>query len=228
MKRMVWLVSLGFVLVCFAALPASAAMTGMALLTEIQNGYQKTNDLEAQFVQEYSGKMMRIPQKAEGKVYLKKKGMMRWDYRVPNQKLISNGSTLWFYQPEEKQVFVSDVEKVLKEKTPLAFLAGEGDLRRDFKLLNFNEAISQKEDHYVVELAPVEQNPMLAKLVLTVDKKNYYVVQADVIDSLGNVTRTRFLEIKTNVGLSPSFFQFTIPPGTEVLQMKEPSGAGGK
>jgi outer membrane lipoprotein carrier protein len=126
MKRMVWLVSLGFVLVCFAALPASAGMTGMALLTEIQNGYQKTNDLEAQFVQEYSGKMMRIPQKAEGKVYLKKKGMMRWDYRVPNQKLISNGSTLWFYQPEEKQVFVTDVEKVLKEKTPLAFLAGEG------------------------------------------------------------------------------------------------------
>jgi outer membrane lipoprotein-sorting protein len=80
----------------------------------------------------------------------------------------------------------------------------------------------------VVELAPVEQNPMLAKLVLTVDKKNYYVVQADVIDSIGNVTRTRFLEIKTNVGLSPSFFQFTIPPGTEILQMKEPSGAGGK
>lgn len=226
MKRMIFRVWIVLALVGLGAIPARATMTGTALLAEIQNGYQKTNDLEAQFVQEYSGKMMRIPQKAEGKVYLKKKAMMRWDYRVPNQKLISNGSTLWFYQPEEKQVFVSDVEKVLKEKTPLAFLAGEGDLRRDFKLLNFNEAISQKDDHYVVELAPVEQNPMLAKLVLTVDKKNYYVVQADVIDSLGNVTRTRFLEIKTNVGLSPSFFQFTIPPGTEILQMREPTAPG--
>lgn len=226
MKRMILRVWTALALVALGAIPARAAMTGMALLAEIQNGYQKTNDLEARFIQEYGGKMIGIPQKAEGKVYLKKKGMMRWDYRIPNQKLISNGSTLWFYQPEEKQVFVSDVEKVLRERTPLAFLAGEGDLRRDFRLLNFNEAVSPGEDHYVVELAPVEQNPMLARLVLTVDKKTYYVVQADVIDSLGNITRTRFLEIKTNVGLSPSFFQFTIPPGTEILQMREPTAPG--
>ena len=59
---------------------------------------------------------MKRPQKGEGKVYFKKKGMMRWDYQVPNQKLISNGQTLWYYQPEENQVFVSDVSKVLKER----------------------------------------------------------------------------------------------------------------
>jgi outer membrane lipoprotein carrier protein len=174
--------------------------------------------------------VMKTPQKGEGKVYLKKKGMMRWDYRVPNQKLISNGATLWFYQPDENQVFVSDVQKVLKEKTPLAFLAGEGDLSRDFKLLNFNEALSQKEENYIVELAPKEQNPVLAKLILTVDKKTYYVVQADVIDGLGNVTRTRFMDIKTNEGLQNSLFHFTIPAGTEVLKMQEPAGSssGGK
>ncbi len=45
-------------------------------------------------------------------------------------------------------------------------------------------------------------------MTLTVDKKTYYVVQADVFDGLGNVTRTRFMEIKTNVGLPNSFFQF--------------------
>jgi len=230
MRRIVLSVCFAFVLIPLASLPAFAKVTGQALLGEIQNRYQKTDDLEASFVQEYIGKVMKTPQKGEGKAYLKKKGMMRWDYRVPNQKLISNGSTLWYYQPEENQVFVSDVERVLKEKTPLAFLAGEGDLRRDFKLLNFNEAISQKEENYVVELAPVERNPILAKLVLTVDKKTYYVVQADVIDGLGNVTRTRFMDIKTNVGLPSSLFSFTIPPGTEVLKMQEmpASPSGGK
>jgi outer membrane lipoprotein-sorting protein len=62
-------------------------------------------------------------------------------------------------------------------------------------------------------------------LTLTVDKKTYYVIQADVFDGLGNVTRTRFIDIKTNVGLSNSFFHFTIPPGAEVLKMQEPSPA---
>jgi len=198
-------------------------VTGKSVLVQIQKQYESTNDLEANFLQEYIGKVMKRPQRGEGKVFLKKKGMMRWDYQIPNQKLISNGLTLWYFQPEENQVFVSDISKVIKEKTPLAFLAGEGDLSQDFKLLNFNESISQKEQNFVLELAPKEPDAALSKLTLTVDKKTYYVVQADVFDGLGNVTRTRFIDIKTNVGLPNSFFQFTIPAGAEVLKMQEPS-----
>jgi len=205
--------------------------TGQAVLAEIQTRYESTQDFEASFLQEYVGKVMQRPQRGEGKVFFKKKGMMRWDYRIPNQKLISNGLTFWYYQVEEKQVFVSDVSKVLKEKTPLAFLAGEGDLSRDFKLLNLNESIPEKEDHFVLELVPKEPHGALSKLTLTVDKKTYYVVQADVFDGLGNVTRTRFMDIKTNVNLPNFLFQFTIPPGTEVLRIQEqpapPSGGKG-
>jgi len=65
-------------------------------------------------------------------------------------------------------------------------------------------------------------------LILTVDKKTYAVLQTDVLDGLGNVTRTRFIDIKTNVGLSDSFFHFTIPPGTEVIKMQEPATPRGK
>ena len=153
---------------------------------------------------------------------------MRWDYTVPNQKLLSDGHTLWYYQPEEKQVLVSDVSRVLKEKTPLAFLAGEGNLSRDFDILNLNESVSQKEDNYVVELVPKESLATLSKLMLTVDKKTYTVLQADVFDGLGNVTRTRFIDIKTNVGLSNSFFHFSIPPGTEVIKMQESTTPPGR
>jgi outer membrane lipoprotein carrier protein len=203
--------------------PVVLCATGQEVLNEIQNRYEKTNDFEAHFIQEYIGKVMKQPNKGEGKVYFKKKGMMRWDYTVPNQKLISDGHTLWYYQPEEKQVLVSNVSKVLKEKTPLAFLAGEGNLSRDFNILNLNESVSQKEDNYVAELVPKESLVTLSKLMLTVDKKTYTVLQADVIDGLGNVTRTRFIDIKTNTGLSNSFFHFTIPPGTEVIKMQESS-----
>ena len=196
-------------------------VTAQAVLAEIQARYVNTNEFEAGFLQEYIGKVMKKSQKGEGKVYFKKKGMMRWDYRTPNQKFITNGRTLWYYQPEENQVFVSDVAKVLKEKTPLSFLSGEGDISRDFNILAFSESLSDKEDTYVLELAPKETHSALSKLTLTVDKKTYYVVQADVFDGLGNVTRTRFVDMKTDVGLSNSFFNFTIPPGTEILRFQE-------
>jgi outer membrane lipoprotein carrier protein len=214
-----------FVFAFFHLLSVQGAFssTGQEVLNEIQNRYEKTDDFEAGFIQEYIGKGMRQSNRGEGKVYFKKKGMMRWDYTVPNQRIVSDGQQLWYYQPEEKQVLVSDVSSVLKERTPLAFLAGEGNLSRDFTFLNLNEPVSQKEDNYVIELAPKEPIGTLSKLVLTVDKKTYTILQADVFDGLGNLTRTRFINIKTNVGVSRSFFQFTIPPGTEVIKMQGPS-----
>ncbi len=210
--------------------PVAFCTTGQEVLNEIQNRYEKTNDFEASFIQEYIGKGMRQSSRGEGKVYFKKKGMMRWDYTVPNQKLISDGHTLWYYQPDEKQVLVSDVSSLLKEKTPLAFLAGEGNLSRDFNFLNLNESVSEKEDNYVIELTPKEPMGTLSKLVLTADKKTYTVLQTDVFDGLGNLTRTRFINIKTNVGVSPSLFQFVAPPGAEVIKMQGPStpASGGK
>ncbi len=230
MRKASLIIFCAFILFQFVPMSVVFCATGQEVLSEVQNRYEKTNDFEANFIQEYIGKVMKQANKGEGKVYFKKKGMMRWDYTVPNQKLISDGHTLWYYQPEEKQVLVSDISKVLKEKTPLAFLAGEGNLSRDFNLLNLNESVSQKEDNYVVELAPKEPLATLSKLILTVDKRTYIVLQADVVDGLGNVTRTRFIDTKTNVGLSNSFFQFTIPPGTDVIKMQEPSAPpkGGK
>lgn len=220
MKTISLISGLALILLDLISGQGAFAVTGQSVLAEIQKRYESTNDLEAGFLQEYIGKVMKRPQKGEGKVFFKKKGMMRWDYRVPNQKLITDGLTLWYFQPEENQVFVSDISKVIKEKTPLAFLAGEGDLSQDFELLNFDESVSQIEDHFVLELVPKEPDAALSKLTLTVDKESYYVVQTDIFDGLGNVTRTRFIDIKTNVGLPDSFFQFTIPPGAEVLKMQ--------
>ncbi len=148
---MLVLCDLGFV-------PQTFGATGQAVLVEVQNRYESTNDLEARFLQEFVGKMMKQAQKGEGKVYFKKKGMMRWDYRVPNQKFISNGNVVWYYQPDENQVLVYDLSNLIKEKTPLAFLAGEGKLDRDFDLVNFNETVSQKEENYVSSWC--RKNPM--------------------------------------------------------------------
>jgi outer membrane lipoprotein carrier protein len=214
-------IGIGFFLFHLAFIPVAAGVTVQDILAEIQNRYEKTGDFEATFVQESVSKVMRRPQRGEGKVYFKKKGMMRWDYRIPNQQLISNGQTLWFYQPDENQVLFSDISKVLREKTPLAFLAGEGDLRRDFNLVNFNDSISQQEDNFILELVPKETQGAFTKLTLTVDKNTYYITQVDVFDGLGNVTRTRFMDIKTNRDLPDSFFHFAIPPGTEEVRMQE-------
>ncbi len=125
MKKLSLIICWAFILSRFIFIPAAFCAAGQEILNEIQSRYEKANDFEANFIQEYLGKGMK-QSRGEGKVYFKKKGMMRWDYTTPNQKMISDGRALWYYQPEEKQVLVSDVSKFLREKTPLAFLAGRG------------------------------------------------------------------------------------------------------
>jgi outer membrane lipoprotein carrier protein len=233
MKKISLLVFSAWILSYLSFGPVAFCLIGQEVLNEIQNRYEKTNDIEADFTQEYISKVMKQPTKGAGKVYFKKKGMMRWNYTTPHQNLISDGHTLWFYQPDEKQVLVSNLSSVLKERTPLAFLAGEGDLSRDFNLLSLKETVSQKEENYVVELIPKEPLTTFSKLILTAEKRTFTVLQADVFDGMGNVTRTRFINIKTNVGLSDSLFQFIIPPGTEEIPMMgstapSPGGKGSK
>ena len=49
---MLVLCNLGFV-------PQALGVTGQTVLVEVQNRYENTNDLEARFLQEFVGKMMK-------------------------------------------------------------------------------------------------------------------------------------------------------------------------
>ena len=97
-------------------------------------------------------------------------------------------------------------------------MAGEGNLSRDFNLVNFNEALSAREENYVVELTPRESNATLSKLILTVDKTNYAVIQTDVVDELGEYY-TDSLSEHQNECVSPGLLlPVHHPPGTEIIK----------
>ena len=93
-KTISLLIGIAFIIFEMAFIPKVFGTSGQTVLAEVQKGYENTNDIEASFLQEYIGKVMKRAQRGEGKVFFKKKGMMRWDYQTPNQKLISNGLTL--------------------------------------------------------------------------------------------------------------------------------------
>ena len=189
------------------------------LITRVQRNYDRITDLQARFAQEYTNKSLNRVKKAEGRVYFKKSGMMRWEYRKPvRQEIVSDGSTIWHYQPEDNQVIVGEISKTVRAKIPTAFLSGEGDLRRDFRILSPKGKSQRDGSFYLLELAPIEQQVDIQRLVLRVDPKQYLIVQTDIYDAFENVNRTRFSGIKTNRNLPDSLFTFVIPPGTQVLR----------
>jgi len=191
-------------------------------VAKVQEQYEVNADFKANFAQEALLKSLGKKQQSEGSVYFKKPGKMRWVYRKPTkQEIISDGKTLWTYRPEDKQVVISPMSQAFQSKAPSTFLAGLGNLKKDFQARFLQEPTPAS--NYYLELTPVEAQGSLEKLFLVVEKETFKILQAKVQDAMGNTTQIIFSRIKFNNNLADALFTFTPPAGVEVFKMP---GAG--
>ncbi|MCP4369790.1 MAG: outer membrane lipoprotein carrier protein LolA, partial [Deltaproteobacteria bacterium] len=76
----------------------------MLSLSEIMDKVEKRYDVvdfSSYFVQESTLKAMDITDVASGSIFVKRPGMMRWEYDKPDkQTIITDGKKLWVYKPD--------------------------------------------------------------------------------------------------------------------------------
>jgi outer membrane lipoprotein carrier protein len=183
-------------------------------LDAIQIEYEKTSTFEADFTQKSYVKMMNQTQSVEGQVKIKKPGKMKWVYGAPDtQILISDGTNLWLYIPEEEQATKVPVESIYSSNAPALFLAGKGKLTQFFNV----ESVNEENQNIFVTLVPKTEEQGLEKLILHADKKNYQITGSTVYDKLGNKTEIRFSRIRINREIPNEQFQLKTPLGVEIL-----------
>jgi outer membrane lipoprotein carrier protein len=195
------------------------------VVAKVQEQYETHEDFKANFIQESVVKSLGKKQMAEGIVYFKKPGKMRWIYQKPvKQEIVSDGKNLWNYRPEDKQVLVSPVTGAFQAKAPSTFLAGIGNLKKDFQARWAKEPSS--EGDYSLELTPRETQGSLEKLFLLVGRESFRILQARIQDVMGNVTQISFSKVQFDNRLADSLFTFSPPQGVEVFNMPGTSPAG--
>ncbi len=183
-------------------------------LDAIQKEYEKISTFEADFTQKSYVKMMNQTQSVEGQVTIKKPGKMKWIYGAPDtQILISDGTNLWLYIPEEEQATKVPVESIYSSNTPALFLAGKGKLTQSFNV----QSVSEEDPSIFVTLVPKTEEQGLERLILHADKKNYQITGSTVYDKLGNKTEIRFSRIRINREIPNEQFQLKTPLGVEIL-----------
>ena len=110
---------------------ASFAMTPQELAAKLQESYDKTRDMKADFVQVSEVKAMNMKKEGSGTLLIKKPGMLRYTYVKPEkQDLIVRGEELIMYMPASNQVIKKSMERAVMDKTPSTFLAGLGRIVR--------------------------------------------------------------------------------------------------
>jgi len=190
------------------------------VIAGLEGAYGKMNDLRAEFSQVANNKSLGQDIKAEGTVYLKKGGKMRWDYKSPSpQQIVSDGTTLWVYTPELNQVNKGSAPKALAGPAG-SFLAGLGRVRDEFTVRFLNPANKlDPSGRPVLDLTPKAPTPLLTRLVLSVDPRDFIVRQAVLYDQLQNTVTMTFTKVQMNPGLADSQFVFTPPKGAAVVPL---------
>jgi len=186
----------------------------------LESTYGKMNDLKADFTQVAKNKSLGQDVKAEGTVYLKKGGKMRWEYKSPSpQQIVSDGTYLWVYTPELNQVNKGDAPRALAGPAG-SFLQGLGKVREEFTVRFLNPATkTDGSGRPVLDLTPKKPTPLLTRLVLTLDPKDYVVRQAVLYDQLQNTVTMSFNRVVLNPALSDTLFVFTPPKGAAVVPL---------
>ncbi|MCP4600145.1 MAG: outer membrane lipoprotein chaperone LolA [Proteobacteria bacterium] len=191
------------------------------VVVKLKEFYASINDYEASFVQTTAHKMFagRL-ERSYGRVKFKKGGLMRWEYKRPEQKFfIYDGKTLWVYEPEVPQVFAgaADAERLRKA---LAFLTGEGRILDEYKAKILKSKRFGFPDGVVVGLWPQDATSPFKRVELYLDGKTFRVARSVVVDKQGNRNRFDFSTPTVNSGLPAKIFTFTPPPGLEVIRAK--------
>src|SRR5690349_4666837 len=102
---------------------------------KLQEKYDRVKDFTADFTHAYEGGVLKRKSSESGTVQIKKPGRMRWEYTAPEKKtFVSDGTRMYSYVPADKQVIESAVPAADEATTAVLFLAGKGNLLRDFNV----------------------------------------------------------------------------------------------
>jgi outer membrane lipoprotein carrier protein len=218
--------AMGILAIAWPAAAQGGTLSLDEVLEKIQEKYEKHADFQADFIQEAVIRSLGRKQRAEGVVYFKKPGKMHWKYHQPTkQQIISDGQTLWNYQPENRQVIVSRTTQAFQSRTPSTFLAGLGNLRKDFQSRFLEEPAPGTP--YSLELTPLEIQGGVEKLFILADPAAFHIVRAKIQDAMGNTTQIDFSRIAFDNNLADSLFTFVPPQGVEVFTLPGAAPPGG-
>lgn len=188
------------------------------LALALQRKYDAIRDFSTEFTHTYDGGVLRKQITERGHLLIKKPGKMRWEYQQPEEKVfVSDGVKMYSYIPQDKQVIVASIAPSDEAATPTLFLAGKGNLTRDFTPSLVGVPAGMRTGSRALKLVPRSPQREYDWLVLVVDAGTLSLRALVTVDAQGGKSSFSFQNLKENVGLADKDFAFKIPRGVDVV-----------
>jgi outer membrane lipoprotein carrier protein len=202
---------------CLGGATLTAADLG-DVISELQKHYAAVETVQGEFRQLY--RAPGINREESGSFWLKRPGLMRWEYRVPEEQLfVADGRQSYLYVPSDRQVTIQPFTIADLHNTPLEFLLGSGDIKKSFAVSWENEFKPKVEGTFVVRLIPHRKDAGYAYLVLELDARTFDLRRIVIRESSGSTTEFILSKVSINEKVDKKKFRFNTPKGVEEIRL---------
>ncbi len=196
--------------------PKPAAVAVDSILHTVDQHYNHLATLKAHYTEHYTG--LGMDRTETGTLLLKKPGRMRWNSSTPAGKVfVLDGKYAWSYTPGDAQAQRVSAKKLDDLRSPLRFLLGHTELRRELGGITVIPAGSLLR----ISGAPRGMQQRVKSLTLLVTPAG--VIQSLEIEEIdGATTEFTFSDVEEGLPVPNSEFTFTPPAGVAVVDGPPP------
>ena len=207
----------GVVFLLLASIGVSMAVAESAqdVLDRVRKKYESVNDAQLKFSQRVVFGMSKAEQKVSGTLFLKKKNKYRME--LGEQTIVTDGKTVWSYSVPNNQVVIDHFKVDERSMTPERILTGSpGDF---YATLLGNEKLG-KSAVAVLKLVPKDDDSIIKSMKLWVEESTWFIKKVELLDANGKETEYVVDDLRVNIGLQDSRFEYTAPEGAEVVDLR--------
>lgn len=201
---------------CFVSSTAGAdSKRAKEIVKKVQKRYKELQSLKANFEQEFTWQLAGETQTVKGLLYLSAGNHYRIE--TDTQTIVTNGTTVWTYSEPDNQVIIDSMDKSQENPLPKDLLFQYSD---DYNPALTGEERINGEKTYLLQLLPKDEDAFIKSMTIWVDASNWLTIKVEQVDINDNINTYIIGNIKENLPLEDSLFNFEIPPDSEVVDLR--------
>ena len=180
--------------------------------SELSNILNQMNSLTGNFKQKVADQNGAILQEVSGQFFFKKPNLFKWDYLEPSKsQLISDGELLYLYDPDLKQVVISQLKKFGGVSPAMLLVTSDIESLFEVTIIQDKKGVS-----WFRALPHEPEKANFKEVFINFSQKKLKSMR--IIDGFDNTTEIDFIKVSRNTDINEAIFLFNTPEDIDVIK----------
>ena len=180
--------------------------------SELSNILNQMNSLTGKFKQKVVDQNGATLQEVSGQFFFKKPNLFKWDYLEPSKsQLISDGELLYLYDPDLKQVVISQLKKFGGVSPAMLLVTSDIESLFEVTIIQDKKGVS-----WFRALPHEPEKANFKEVFINFFQKELKGMK--IIDGFDNTTEIEFIKVSRNANINEAIFLFNTPEDIDVIK----------